>query len=304
MEKHVVAACQICCGPRSTVKDNACKIRSCLEEAAGNGARLVLFPELSLSGYSVETDDVAERLEQTSDTIIESIRHDANRLNIATVVGIYEQASQNKFYNTSLSLAPNGSESRYRKIHIPPNESPYAKSQWGPVVADVGFVRVGLSVCFDNWFPESARMAYVCGAELMHMPFYWPAQWEIFDDLEHKRVKVNNDLILKARRERMMKVFPARAMDNGSYVVMVDHAGQSKDMFEHLPGKSMVFDPCGDLIAETKGWQEEILYFEFIPERVIQWRSHPLFPGRSLRPDVYSRVWQDGKSQQDQSIEE
>ena len=292
MEKHTVVACQISCGPRSTVEENAGKIRQYMERAAGNGARLVLFPELSLSGYSVDADDIAVRLRQTTDSVIGDICNDAKRLNIATVIGIYEQASQNKVYNTSLAIGPDGSETRYAKIHVPPNEDSFAQSQSGPVVADFGFVRVGLSVCFDNWFPESARMAYLCGAEILHMPFFWPAGWEVRDDIERKRAPVDNDLILKARRERMMKVFPARALDNGLYVIMIDQVCQSDDIDEHLPGKSMVFDPYGDLIAETKGWEEEVLYFEFLPERVKQWRCSKFFPGRSLRPQVYRQVWQ------------
>ena len=77
MEKHTVAACQISCGPRSTVEDNAAKIRRHMERAAGNGARLVLFPELSLSGYSVDPDDIAVRLRQTTDSVIGSICNDS-----------------------------------------------------------------------------------------------------------------------------------------------------------------------------------------------------------------------------------
>ncbi|MBN2456969.1 MAG: carbon-nitrogen hydrolase family protein [Sedimentisphaerales bacterium] len=291
MQKHTIAACQISCGPQSKVEDNARKIRQYMQKATANGARLVLFPELSLSGYSVDTDDIAVRLRQTTDSLIEHIRSDSKRLNIATVVGIYEQSPQNKVYNTALAIGPDGSESRYAKIHIPPNEGHFASSQRSPVVADFGFVRLGLSICFDNWFPESARMAYLCGAEILHMPFYWPAQWEVCDDLKYKRTPVNNDLILKARRERMMKVFPARALDNGLYVVMLDQVCQSDDIAKHLPGKSMVFDPYGELIAETKGWEEEVLYFEFLPERVKQQRCSKFFPGRSLRPQVYRQVW-------------
>jgi predicted amidohydrolase len=51
----------------------------------------------------------------------------------------------------------------------------------------------------------------------------------------------------------------------------------------------MVFDPYGELVAETKGWKEEVLYFWFLPERVREWRSNPFFPGRALHPEIYQR---------------
>lgn len=289
MEKHIVAVCQISCGPDSWPVENVEKLQSCLRRAAADGARLVLFPELCLSGYPAATEDISERLQATTSEQVESIRACAEKLRVATVIGLCEPAAGNKVYNVSLAIAPDGSETRYRKIHIPGNEGLFAPGDHGPAVADFGFVRLGISTCYDNWFPESARMAYLAGAEMLHMPFYWPAEWEVRDEIESKRTTIDNDAILKARRERMMKVFPARALDNGMYMVMVDQVGISDDLGKHLPGKSMVFDPYGELLTETKGWQEETLYFEFVPERVEQWRRNPFFPGNHLRFDVYRK---------------
>ncbi|MDY7011012.1 MAG: carbon-nitrogen hydrolase family protein [Planctomycetota bacterium] len=268
MEKHVVAVCQINCGPDSWPAENAEKLLSCLHRASADGARLVLFPELCLSGYPSATEDISERLRATTSEQVESIRACVQRLEVAAVVGLCEQADDNKVYNVSLAIAPDGSETRYRKIHIPGNEGLFAPGDYGPAVADFGFVRLGISTCYDNWFGESARMAYLAGAEMLHMPFYWPAEWEVRDEIESKRTPMDNNSILKSRRERMMKVFPARAIDNGMYAVMVDQVAISDDLGKHLPGKSMVFDPYGELLAETKGWKEETLYFEFVPERV------------------------------------
>ena len=164
----------------------------------------------------------------------------------------------------------------------------------GPAVADLGFVRLGISTCFDNWFPESARMAYLAGAELLHVPFYWPATWEVQDDIERKRIPREKDSILQARRERMMKEFSSRAMDNGMYVVMLDQVAQDDDLGKHPPGKSMVFDPYGDLLVESEGWKEETLCFEFQPEGVREWRQSPFFPGKALQLDVYRQYFRGG----------
>jgi len=291
METYIVAACQVNCGPASTPAANAWKIIDCLRQAASAGARLALFPELSLSGYSTDEQDILSKAAATTPAILSSVCQAAQDVNMAVVFGLYEPAPEpGKVYNVSLAVAPDGAQTRYRKIHICPNE-PFCPSDGGPVTADLGFVRLGLSVCYDNWYPETTRLAFLNGAQMLHVPFYWPAEWERRDDLPRKRVTGDDDAILAARRERMLKVFPGRALDNSMYLVLVDHAGRSDDIRRHMPGKSMVFDPYGELLAESRGWEEEILYFEFDPGRVAEWRHNEFFPGNHLRPEIYERVY-------------
>jgi predicted amidohydrolase len=213
-------------------------------------------------------------------------------LNAATVVGIFEEATgRDGAHNTSLAIHRGRIAARYRKIHLPPNERTFEKSDRGAAVADLGFMRLGLSICYDNWFPESARMAFLAGAELLHMPFYWSSEWEVQDDIPRFRTGRNDTTILASRRNRMLKVFPSRALDNGMYLVMLDHANRARKLLQHLPGKSMVFDPYGELLAETKGWVEETICFDFNRQRVQEWRQSPFFPGRNLRSDIYCRAF-------------
>ena len=108
MEKFLVAASQISCGPDSCPRENVAKIKSYLHQAAGCGARLVLFPEMVLSGYSADTNSVLERLKATTPKQIESIRACAQELNVATVIDLYEPAPGRRAYNTSLAIAPDG----------------------------------------------------------------------------------------------------------------------------------------------------------------------------------------------------
>ncbi len=126
---------------------------------------------------------------------------------------------------------------------------------------------------------------------MLHVPFYWPAEWEVRDNLARKRVTGGDEAILAARRERMLKVFPGRALDNALYLVLVDHAGRNADLSRHMPGKSMVFDPYGDLVVETRGWEEELLNFEYDPGRVAEWRNNLFFPGQHLRPAIYEQAY-------------
>jgi predicted amidohydrolase len=292
METYTVAVCQINCGPNSQPSMNALKIIDCLRRAAAAGAKLALFPELSLSGYTTDERDLLAKAEATTPALVASVCQAAQELDIAAVFGLYEPApAPGKVYNASLAVAPDGTRTIYHKIHICPNE-PFWPSEAGPVVADLGFVRLALSVCYDNWYPETTRMAFLNGADMLHAPFYWPAEWERHDDLPRQQVTGDDAAVLAARRERMLKVFPGRALDNSLYLVLVDHAGRSGDLNQHLPGKSMVFDPYGELLAESRGWEEEMLFFDYDPRRVTEWRENDFFPGNHLRPEIYQRAYE------------
>jgi predicted amidohydrolase len=291
MATYTIAACQINCGPASSPAANARKIIDCMRQAASAGAKLTLFPELSLSGYTTDEQDIVDKAAATTPALVAGLCDVAHDLNVAAVFGLYEPAPRpGKVYNVSLAVAPDGTLTRYRKIHICPNE-PFWPSEADPVVADLGFVRLALSVCYDNWYPETTRMAFLNGAQMLHVPFYWPAEWERRDDLPRKRVTGDDAAILAARRERMVKVFPGRALDNSLYLALVDHAGRSENVRQHMPGKSMIFDPYGELLAESQGWEEETLFFEYDPQRVAEWRNNIFFPGNHLRPEVYQRAY-------------
>ena len=217
METYTVAVCQINCGPNSQPPANALKITACLRQAAAAGAKLALFPELSLSGYSTDEQDILAKAQATTPPLLASVCQAAQDLDIATVVGLYEAAlAPGKVYNASVAVAPDGTRTVYRKIHICPNE-PFWPSDGGLVVADLGFLRLALSVCYDIWYPETTRMAFLNGAQMLHVPFYWPAEWERQDDLPRKQVTGDDAAVLAARGERMLKVFPGRAPDNALY---------------------------------------------------------------------------------------
>jgi len=292
MEKFIMAACQIDCGPASNLEDNLDNISSHILECARQGARLILFPELCLTGYTVNKDEILRRSMPLPCASTEKIQELVRQLNISVAVGLIETAREKQgAYNTVALITGEGIKARYRKIHIPPGESAFLPGEKVPVVTNLGFINLGISVCFDNWFGETARMAFLGGAHVLHMPFFWPADWEVELDLKHKRVPENEDAILRLRRERMMKVFPARALDNAVYLVMLDQVHRGGPLSERVPGKSMIFDPYGDLIAETKGWSEEVLYAEINPELQDMWRRHDFFPGNHARPDIYKRAY-------------
>ena len=291
MDTYRIAACQIACGPDSTPEGNALKIVNCLHEAAHAGSKLALFPEVSLSGFTFDESQAMEKCRATTPALVGRVAQAVQDLRVAAVVGAFEPAPvAGKVYNVSIAITPDGRQVRYRKIHICPNE-PYYSGEGDPVVVDLGFMRLALSVCYDNWYPETTRMAFLNGAHMLHMPFFWPAGWERRDEIARKRVTGDDAAVLAARRERILKVFPGRALDNSLYLAMVDHAGRSDDMDKHMPGKSVVFDPYGEVLAETRGYDEETLYFEFDPARVDEWRQNLFFPGNHLRPEVYQRAY-------------
>lgn len=150
---------------------------------------------------------------------------------------------------------------------------------------DIGKCKVGINICMDNWFPETTRILALQGAEVILMPFSWPSDWEAhWDGTTEERA------VLRARREQILKVFPARALDNGVFLVMVDHVGREAEDVAWHPGVSMIFDPNGDVVAETRGLEEEILLAELDSEKLEKWRKDPHFPLTMRRPEIYHRL--------------
>src|SRR5512137_2421795 len=104
-QQVTVAACQIGCGPESTPAANARKIIGCLREAAARGARLALFPELSLSGYSTEPANILAKAAATTPDVIANVCQAAHDLNMAAVIGLYEPSpAPGQVYNVSVAV--------------------------------------------------------------------------------------------------------------------------------------------------------------------------------------------------------
>lgn len=217
--------------------DNLTAVRGRLAEAAGRGARLVVFPECVLTGYGFpDRQAVAAAAEMVPGPTTDALAADCERLGVWAVVGLLE-VSGDKLFNTATLVGPRGEVHSYRKVHLPcvgadrftdPGDRPFA-------VHDIGGLRVGLGICFDSAFPETARVLTLLGADLVVLPTNW----------SEKALK-NATLVSRVR-----------AMENGVYHMAVNRVGEESG-FRYV-GHSSVVDPAGEFLAFADHDREALL---------------------------------------------
>lgn len=212
---------------------NAEQIRDRMSDAASAGARLVVFPEAALTGYLFDSRDQAlDGAVEAESSAVRTVRDAGRELGVWTVFGAIERSrggsgpERNRLYNTAFLSSPSGELHRYRKVHTlclgvdrfttPGDE--------GFRVWELPFGRIGLNICYDGSFPESARALKLLGAQLIVLPTNWP------------------DLYLKTEQIRL------RALENHVNYIAVNRVGTERGVV--FPGGSVAAGPRGELLAE------------------------------------------------------
>jgi predicted amidohydrolase len=254
-------------------------------------ADLVLFPELSAIGYvsmllqpELNYEQIRDRLWAISEVVpggdvTNSLASIARKLKIFLCAGTAEKDG-NSVYNTQVLVGPDGYIGKYRKIHIAPPEYAYFRGGHETPIFDIGTCKVGISICWDNYFPELPRILALKGAEVILMPVAWPYE----DPWEAPLAKT-----VEARRKEMMAYFPSRAYDNRVFAVCLDHAGKEAEKIE-FPGVSMIFDPNGQVIEESKSHGEDVLIAHLDAEELRKTHASPYYMLPSRRPEVYGML--------------
>jgi predicted amidohydrolase len=221
-------------------------VRARLREAAGRGARLVVFPECALTGYAFESKDEAwPHAEPMPGPSAEVLAADCRELGVWAIVGALERIEETKdLFNVAMLIGPDRLRALYRKIHLPllgvdrfttPGDRPFG-------VHDLGGLRVGITICYDGSFPESARVLMLQGADLVVLPTNWPT----------------------GAASTVKYLVQARALENHIYYAAVNRVGIERG-FPFI-GQSRLVDVNGELLA-SGGDGPEILYAEISPER-------------------------------------
>jgi predicted amidohydrolase len=270
MSTWKIAAVQLDC-TLGDVPGNLRGVRQRLGEAAALGAKLVIFPECVLSGYCYQSKDEAMPHAQplpglASDAIVE----DCARLDVFTVVGLLERDGD-QLFNACLLAGPSGLIATYRKIHLPylgvdrfttPGDRPFA-------VHDLGGLRVGMNICYDGSFPESARVLTLLGADLVVLPTNWPT----------------GALATVCLTE-------ARALENHVYYAAVNRVGEERGF--RFIGRSRIVGVDGAFLAQGQPEGEEILVATIEPELARRKRvvkvpgEHEIDRVNDRRPEMYA----------------
>jgi 5-aminopentanamidase len=224
---------------------NLASMRAKLREAAGNGARLIIFPECVLSGYCFKSaEEAVDSAETLPGPAMESLAVDCKELNVFAIFGLLER-SGSQLFNSAALVGPQGLIGSYRKTHLPclgvdrctvVGDRPYQ-------VHDLGGLRVGMLICYDGSFPEPSRVLAINGADLIALPTNWPPE--------------------AAPSSRILT--PARALENRLYFAAVNRVGTERGF--HFVGLSRICDITGDVLAAQEDDREAILYATIDPER-------------------------------------
>ncbi|MDE5722637.1 MAG: carbon-nitrogen hydrolase [Paramuribaculum sp.] len=241
------------------ISDNRRKLADAVARLADKGAKLIVNQELHDTLYfcqteSVECFDLATDIKQGNEAY-DFYADLAKRHNIVLVVSLFERRAPGLCHNTAIVFETDGSEAgRYRKMHIPDDPAYYEKFYFTP--GDLGFKpiatsvgRLGLLVCWDQWFPEAARLMALAGAELLIYPT--AIGWESTDTPDEQ----------ERQRQAWMTIQRGHAVANGLPVVTVNRVGHEADPSGttggiQFWGSSFIAGPQGELIFEAPTDQE------------------------------------------------
>lgn len=245
-------------------------MNSWLTQAKDKGAELVCFPELNVTGYVLgpQVWKFSEPVPEGPST--RALEEQAKRYNVIIAAGIAEQ-DRGIVYDTYVFVGPDGYIGKSRKMHIPPAEvSSWRGGGVAPVI-DLGLAKVGVNICFDNWLPESSRLVALQGAEVILAPFVWGKE-KLGTPAEHLQRN-------RQQKEYTNRTFPARAIDNGAFVVFVND-------WESVV---LIYSPEGKLIAESpdEASGEVMVVSDLDQQLLFKRRSQNVFHPRFRRPELY-----------------
>lgn len=291
MKDFRIAMMQLTCPQSESVDQRLATMDAWARRAADEGADLVWFGELAVPSYLLDSSDLTEpgvgssmhfrRSEPVPGPATRRLTDMARRYGVFIVSGIGDKQA-GVVYNAAVVVGPDGYVGKQRKLHIPHAEQRYYSAGSRFEVFDIGLCKLGISICYDNWFPETSRILALKGAEVLLGPWMWI--------LPPKAAEEERGRAVAHRRETHIRMFSARAMDNAMYVLVLDHVGLEADDFE-FPGVSMAFDPFGNLIAETEPFVEQMLIVDLEANAIEKYRTYGHHYTLAFRrPEIYGAL--------------
>jgi N-carbamoylputrescine amidase len=265
--------------------ENVDKAISFIRKAASQGAKIVSLQELFTTQYFCQKEDhkyfaFAEEIPGPTTKRLSEI---AKELDIVIVASLFEKRAAGLYHNTAAIIDADGTFlGKYRKMHIPDDPLFYEKFYFTP--GDLGFRSwktrygiIGVCVCWDQWFPESARLTALSGAEILFYPTaigWHPSEKRQYGVRQHSSWET---------------IQRAHAIANGCFVAVPNRVGhEAPDGGDGLEfwGQSFVADPSGQIIGKASNDQEEVLIADIDLEQLDQQRTHWPFL-RDRRIDAY-----------------
>ena len=286
-KKYKIAVIQL--NLNDVAENNLKKCVSWVRDAANQGAEVISLPELYSSHYFCQSEDVdnfalAEPLYSTSFIAFSAL---AKELGVVIIVPFFEKRMAGIYHNSAYIIDTDGSEAGlYRKMHIPDDPHFYEKFYFTP--GDLGFKafptqkgKIGTLICWDQWFPEAARLTALQGADVLFYPTaigWHPLEKEEYGENQHGA---------------WMNVMKGHAVANGVYVAAANRIGLEQYIEGtagiQFWGSSFIAGPQGEILAQASHDKEEILIAEVdldLQENVRQ--NWPFF--RDRRIDAFGDI--------------
>jgi N-carbamoylputrescine amidase len=270
--------------------DNVQHACDMLEKAARKGVQVACTPELFRSPYFCQTEDPAvfDLAESIPGPTSDALCKIAKKHGMAIVGSLFERRAAGVYHNTSVVIDADGKlVGKYRKMHIPDDPLYYEKYYFTPgdlgfKAFDTKFGKVGTLICWDQWYPEAARLTAMQGANVLFYPT--AIGWHPAEKKEYGETQANSWETIQR----------SHAIANGIYVVSCNRIGH-----EPTPGKkgdgieffgnSFIADPSGRILAKASSDKEEILTAVIDPKLQESVRRHwPFF--RDRRIDAYGKI--------------
>jgi N-carbamoylputrescine amidase len=268
------------------VEQNRAKAVAGVEAAAANGAQIVCLQELFTSLYFCDVEDyhnfsLAEAIPDGESTRL--MQETARKHGVVIVASLFEKRAEGLYHNTAAIIDADGTYlGKYRKQHIPDDPGYYEKFYFTPgdqgyKVWNTRFGKIGVLVCWDQWYPEAARITALKGADILFYPT--AIGWAVSQDAE-----VNDD-----QYQAWQTIQRSHAVANGLHVVAVNRTGREGDM--QFWGGSFVANPFGKILYQAPHDQETVHVQEINIADSDFYRTHWPFL-RDRRIDTYQPLTQ------------
>ena len=279
---------------------NLGRIEDLTRRAVEKGAEIVSFHECSICGYTFLQHLSRPQLAAVAEPVpggpsIRELERIARAAGVVVMAGLIEAGESGRFHNCYATVGPGGFITKFRKLHtfISPHLSPGDSYN----VIDLLGIKAGFLICYDNNLPENVRITTMLGAEVIFMPHVtgclpstMPGRGTVDRALWENRlndpVRLRQEFEGPKGRGWLLRWLPARAWENGVYAVFSNPVGVDDDTIK--PGLAMIFDPYGEVLAESRELGDDVVVALLTGEKIAASSGRRYL--RARRPELYGKL--------------
>lgn len=279
---------------------NLSVIEKLTKKASAEGSNVIAFHECSITGYTFASHLTKEQMLDLAEFVpdgesTKKLIEIATKYDMIILAGLFEKDENDNLFKPYICVNKNGLIAKHHKLH--PFINPYLTAGKEYTIFEIHGWKCGILICYDNNIIENVRATKLLGADIIFMPhatmctpsprpgagFVSPELWK---NREADPTSLRLEFDGMKGRSWLMKWLPARAYDNGVYVVFSNPIGMDDDQLKN--GCSMVIDPFGDILAECRSFDDSFITATITPEKLNHAGGHRYIKAR--RPELYRDI--------------